>query len=82
LVYIYVQETFTSTLELFGDPTGYSAMAWSVGITCGVATQLVLDGHPEVKKPGVWAPYTKEIGDVIREVLEEEGLKVVEEKVE
>jgi saccharopine dehydrogenase (NADP+, L-glutamate forming) len=79
---VQIKETFTSTLELLGNPADYSAMAWSVGITCGVATQLVLDGHPEVKKPGVWAPYTKEMGDAIREVLEEEGLRVVEERVE
>jgi saccharopine dehydrogenase (NADP+, L-glutamate forming) len=57
-------------------------MAWSVGLTCGIATQLLLDGHHEVEKPGVWAPYTKEMGDAIREVLEKEGLKVVDEKVE
>jgi saccharopine dehydrogenase (NADP+, L-glutamate forming) len=57
-------------------------MAWSVGMTCGIATQLVLDGHPDVKKPGVWAPYSKEMGDAIREVLEKEGLRVVEVKVE
>ncbi|KAA8613352.1 Saccharopine dehydrogenase [Pyrenophora tritici-repentis] len=31
-------ETFTSTLELFGDPNRYSAMALSVGVTCGIAT--------------------------------------------
>jgi saccharopine dehydrogenase (NADP+, L-glutamate forming) len=78
---VQIKETFTSTLELLGNPTGYSAMAWSVGITCGIATQLVLDGHPEVKKAGVWAPYTREMGDAIRDVLEEEGLRVVEERV-
>jgi saccharopine dehydrogenase (NADP+, L-glutamate forming) len=57
-------------------------MAWSVGVTCGIATQLVLNEHPQVKNMGVWAPYTREMGDVIRELLEKEGVRVVEEKVE
>ncbi|KAF2874774.1 hypothetical protein BDV95DRAFT_616041 [Massariosphaeria phaeospora] len=76
------KETFTSTLELLGDPDRYSAMAKSVGVTCGIATQLLLDGHPAIHKPGVWAPYTKDICDPIRELVEKEGIKVVERKVQ
>ena len=72
------QETFTSTLELFGDPERYSGMALSVGVTCGIATQLLLDGHPALTKPGVLAPYTKEICDPIRALVEAEGVKMVE----
>jgi saccharopine dehydrogenase (NADP+, L-glutamate forming) len=53
------QEIFTSTLKLLGDPSGFSAMARSVGVTCGIATQLLLDGHPALCKPGVLAPYMK-----------------------
>ncbi|KAI9684117.1 MAG: hypothetical protein M1829_003387 [Trizodia sp. TS-e1964] len=71
-------ETITSTLELLGDPNGYSAMALSVGVTCGIATQLLLDGHPALKKPGVLAPYTNEICDPIRALLEREGIKMVD----
>ncbi|KAL8243968.1 hypothetical protein R6Q59_010226 [Mikania micrantha] len=74
-------ETRTSTLELLGDPNGYSGMAKSVGVTCGVATQLLLDGHPSLNKPGVLAPYTKEICDPIRELVNKEGLKMVEKVV-
>jgi saccharopine dehydrogenase-like NADP-dependent oxidoreductase len=62
------QETLTSTLELYGSPSGHSAMAFTVGLPCGIATQLVLDGV--LKTPGVHAPYTKEICDPIRERLE------------
>ncbi|KAF2828259.1 Saccharopine dehydrogenase [Ophiobolus disseminans] len=74
-------ETFTSTLELLGEPNRYSAMALSVGVTCGIATQLLMDGHPAVCKPGVLAPYTKEICDPIRELLEQEGVVMVEKRV-
>jgi saccharopine dehydrogenase (NADP+, L-glutamate forming) len=71
-------DTITSTLELLGDPNGYSAMAKSVGVTCGIASQLVLDNHPEFAKAGIWAPYSKEICDPIRDVLEGEGIRMVE----
>lgn len=72
------QETRTSTLELQGDPKGYSAMSKSVGVTCGIATQMLLDGYPALNTPGVLAPYEKEICDPIREKLEREGIKMVE----
>lgn len=75
------QETFTSTLELLGDPNRYSGMSLAVGVTCGIATQLLLDGHPALTKPGVLAPYTKEICDPIRALVEKEGVKLVEQRV-
>lgn len=53
-------------------------MAKAVGITCGVATQLLLDGLPALNTPGVLAPYKKEICDPIRERVEQEGIKMVE----
>ncbi|KAH7914879.1 Saccharopine dehydrogenase-domain-containing protein [Hygrophoropsis aurantiaca] len=70
------EQTLTSTLEQYGSPTGHSAMALTVGVPCGIATQLVLDGV--FKTPGVHAPYTKEICDPIRAMLESEGLGLVE----
>ncbi|KZT05700.1 saccharopine dehydrogenase [Laetiporus sulphureus 93-53] len=70
------QDTITSTLEAYGVPFGDSAMATTVGVPCGIAVQLVLDGV--LSKPGVHAPYTKEICDPIRKLLEEEGLGMVE----
>ncbi|KAL9613490.1 MAG: hypothetical protein Q9167_001986 [Letrouitia subvulpina] len=75
-------ETCTSTLELLSDPKGYSAMALSVGVTCGIATQLILDGHPALCKPGVRAPYTAEMCEPIRVLLEKEGIKMVEANIE
>lgn len=56
-------------------------MAKSVGVTCGIATQLLLDGHHAFNTPGVLAPYKKEICDPIRELVEKEGIKMVEKLV-
>ncbi|KAI6008858.1 Saccharopine dehydrogenase-domain-containing protein [Pisolithus orientalis] len=70
------QQILTSTLEKYGSPGGHSAMAVTVGVPCGIATQLVLDGV--INTPGVLAPYTKEICEPIRAILESEGLGLVE----
>ncbi|PSS36920.1 hypothetical protein PHLCEN_2v1238 [Hermanssonia centrifuga] len=69
-------DTLTSTLESYGIPGGYSAMAELVGVPCGIATQLILDGV--INTPGVLVPYTKEICDPIRERLESEGIGLTE----
>lgn len=70
------RETRTSTLEAYGAPEGHSAMARLVGLPCGVAVQLVLDGV--LATPGVRAPYDEETCAVLREVLEKEGVGMVE----
>lgn len=72
------QETRTSTLELYGSPTGqgHSAMARTVGVPCGIATQLVLDGI--LKESGVHAPYSNNVAQLLRAELEKEGLGMVE----
>ncbi|PQE32642.1 Saccharopine dehydrogenase protein [Rutstroemia sp. NJR-2017a WRK4] len=75
------RDTMTSTLELLGDPEGHSAMARSVGVTCGIATQLLLDRHPAFSVPGIHAPYRKEMCDPIREALAGEGIALVERVV-
>ena len=51
-------------------------MALTVGLPAGIATQLILDGV--LSTPGVQAPYSKEICDPIREILEREGLGLIE----
>lgn len=58
-------------------------LAWSksVGVTCGIATQLLLDGHKAFNIPGVLASYNKEICDPIRNLVEKEGIKMVEQLV-
>ena len=66
----------TSTLETCGNPMGHSAMALTVGLPCGIASQLILDGV--INQVGVQRPYTKEICDPIRKILEEEGIGMIE----
>jgi spermidine synthase len=75
------EETITSTLEAYGDRNGGpSAMAKLVGVPCGVAVRLVLDGT--LTKPGVHAPYDEETCKLFRDVLEkEEGITMVERTV-
>lgn len=51
-------------------------MALTVGVPCGIATQLVLDGV--ISTPGIHAPYTKEICEPIRALVEKEGLGLTE----
>ncbi|OSD05658.1 saccharopine dehydrogenase [Trametes coccinea BRFM310] len=69
-------DTITSTLEAYGEPDGHSAMARYVGVPCGIAAQMVLDGL--FKKPGIFAPHSKEICDPIRETLEANGMGLIE----
>ena len=73
------KETRTSTLCQYGDPKGYSAMAFLVGIPAGVAVMQVLEG----KLPkGLLAPYTPEICDPLREELKNGyGIEMVEKEV-
>jgi spermidine synthase len=54
-------------------------MAKLVGVPCGVATQLVLDGV--LSKPGVHAPYTRDIVDPIMAGIEKEGITMVEKVI-
>ncbi|OZJ04275.1 Saccharopine dehydrogenase [NADP(+), L-glutamate-forming] [Bifiguratus adelaidae] len=70
------QETRTSTLVEYGVPNGVTAMAKTVGVPCGIATTLVLDG--KLAQKGVLAPMTRDICDPIMELLEKEGIGMVE----
>jgi saccharopine dehydrogenase (NADP+, L-glutamate forming) len=56
-------------------------MSKSVGVTCGIATQMLLDGFGPLNQRGVVVPYTKEICGPLREKLEAEGIKLAEEVV-
>ncbi|KAL7414562.1 saccharopine dehydrogenase [Mrakia frigida] len=71
-------ETLTSTLEAYGSSTGGpSAMALTVGVPCGVAVQLILDGV--ITKKGVQQPYDEETCAILRTELEKEGITMKEE---
>ncbi len=74
------KEVRTSTLFDYGKPVGSgegpSSMAKLVGVPCGIAVQLVLDGV--ISKAGVLAPYTRDIVDPILAEVEKEGITLVE----
>ncbi|KAI9140331.1 saccharopine dehydrogenase [Paraphysoderma sedebokerense] len=71
------KETHTSTLIEYGQPNGVTAMAKTVGVPCGVATQLILDGKITMK--GVLAPMNEEIVIPLMTELEKEGISMIEE---
>jgi saccharopine dehydrogenase (NADP+, L-glutamate forming) len=72
------KEKRTSTLIEYGTAGGYSAMSRLVGVPCGVATQMILDG--KITATGVVAPLAKELYEPLLKVLEdEEGVAVVDE---
>ncbi|KAK0544976.1 saccharopine dehydrogenase (NADP+, L-glutamate-forming) [Tilletia horrida] len=72
-------KTLTSTLLDYGVPRGHSSMAKLVGVPCGVATKLLLEGHPAIKKAGIQRPYDVEGAEALRLELEKEGI-VMEER--
>ncbi|KAJ3323891.1 saccharopine dehydrogenase (NADP+, L-glutamate-forming) [Blyttiomyces sp. JEL0837] len=74
------KEIRTSTGLWFGVPGGDSAMATTVGVPCGIATQLILDGV--IKRPGVLAPMDMELVAPLLEKLEAEGIKMVDEIIQ
>ncbi|KAI8326044.1 saccharopine dehydrogenase [Martensiomyces pterosporus] len=73
------QNTRTSVTLMYGEPNGFSAMAKTVGVPCGIATQLILDGKISAK--GVIAPMTPEIYQPIMDILPSEGINAVEETI-
>lgn len=73
-------ETRTSTLIEYGAPyqtgTGPSAMAKLVGVPCGIAVQLILDG--KITKKGVLAPYSLDIVEPLLAEVEKEGISMID----
>lgn len=72
--------TRTSTLLDMGAPyhknEGPSSMAKLVGVPCGIAVQLILDGT--INTPGVLAPYDRKLVDVLMAEVEKEGITMIE----
>lgn len=74
------KETRTSTLCEYGDPKGYSAMAKTVGVPCGVAVKKVLDGT--ISEKGVLAPMSSKINNpIMKELKEKYGITMVEKTI-
>jgi saccharopine dehydrogenase (NADP+, L-glutamate forming) len=74
------RETRTSTLCEYGDPKGYSAMAKTVGVPCGVAVKQVLGG--QISERGILAPMDPKINDpIMKELKEKYGIFMVEKTI-
>lgn len=71
------RQTRTSTLLEYGKPGGFTAMARLVGMPCGIATQLVLDGV--INKPGILAPMSWDLIEPLMKGIEAEGVVCHEE---
>jgi saccharopine dehydrogenase-like NADP-dependent oxidoreductase len=71
------KQTRTSTLLAYGVPGGDSAMATTVGVPCGIAVQLILDGV--IADKGVLAPLSMGVIDPLIEALEKEGITMADE---
>ena len=71
-----ILQTRTSTGIWYGSPNGTSAMARTVGVPCGIAVDLILQG--KISKRGILAPMTKEINEPLLEKLEQHGIAMVD----
>lgn len=65
-------ETKHISLVVYGDPSGFSAMAKTVGYPAAIAARMVLDG--EICSKGLVVPMTKEVYGPVLARLKEEGL--------
>ncbi|KAL6106218.1 aass [Pungitius sinensis] len=65
-------ETKHISLAVYGDPSGFSAMAKTVGYPAAIAARMVLDGGITTK--GLVVPMTKDIYGPALACLKEEGL--------
>jgi len=71
------KQTRTSTGLWYGEPDGVTAMAKTVGVPCGIATQLVLDGV--ISRKGVIAPMTRDVWEPLLQGCETEKIGMVDE---
>lgn len=75
------KETRTSTLADYGDPKGYSSMAKLVGVPCGVACLMVLDGR--IKQTGILAPVTWDLAEpILKELKDNYGIFLTEKTID
>lgn len=75
------RETRTSTLVDYGVPGGYSSMAKLVGVPCGVAVKLVLNGT--ISDRGILAPMNAKINTpLINELKDVYGIECIEQTLD
>ncbi|TPX35462.1 hypothetical protein SmJEL517_g02078 [Synchytrium microbalum] len=74
-----VKERRTSTLVSYGDPTGYTAMARTVGLPAAIGVELILNGS--ISRRGVIAPMTPDVYEPCLHSLEKESVRFTESTV-
>ncbi|ORZ38257.1 Saccharopine dehydrogenase-domain-containing protein [Catenaria anguillulae PL171] len=72
----------TATMVAYGDPvpTGYSAMAKTVGLPAAIAAEMLLEG--KIVEKGVLAPMKRDVYEPMLNVLQAEGVRFVEKHVD
>ncbi|XP_029009341.1 alpha-aminoadipic semialdehyde synthase, mitochondrial [Betta splendens] len=68
-------ETKHISMVVYGDPSGFSAMAKTVGYPAAIAARMVLDG--EITTKGLVIPITKDIYEPALDRLKKEGLNIM-----
>ncbi|KAK7916522.1 hypothetical protein WMY93_012283 [Mugilogobius chulae] len=68
-------ETKHISMVVYGDPSGFSAMAKTVGYPAAIAARMLLDG--EIRSKGLVIPMTKEVYGPALARLKEEGIHIV-----
>ncbi|XP_034541480.1 alpha-aminoadipic semialdehyde synthase, mitochondrial [Notolabrus celidotus] len=68
-------ETKHISMVVYGDPTGFSAMAKTVGYPAAIAARMLLNG--EITTKGLVVPMTKEVYGPALARLKEEGLHFI-----
>lgn len=68
-------ETKHISMVVYGDPSGFSAMAKTVGYPAAIAARMLLDG--EIRSKGLVIPMTKEVYGPALARLKEEGIQIV-----
>lgn len=68
-------ETKHISMVVYGDPTGFSAMAKTVGYPAAIAARMLLDG--EIRSKGLVIPMTKEVYGPALTRLKEEGIQIM-----
>ncbi|XP_072291019.1 alpha-aminoadipic semialdehyde synthase, mitochondrial [Eucyclogobius newberryi] len=68
-------ETKDISMVVYGDPSGFSAMAKTVGYPVAITARMVLDG--EIRSKGMVIPMTKEIYGPALARLKDEGIQIV-----
>ncbi|KAJ3340193.1 hypothetical protein HDU93_007283 [Gonapodya sp. JEL0774] len=70
------RQDITSTLIMYGEINGQTAMAKTVGLPVAITAEMIVKG--ELKRPGVLAPLTSDIYTPVLARCESEGIRFVE----